>query len=118
MAVEGPSLTIAIPRCQYTPDDGICLGAGYRLAVVVGNLVGPTDVMPNDTTACVSDPVKGDYDEDGDVDQEDLAVLHACFSGASVPINSPDCEMADMDDDGDVDQSDFGFFQAALTGAM
>jgi hypothetical protein len=116
--IDGTSVTVVLPRCEYAPDDGICLGAGYRAAAVIGNHMGPTDMMPNDALACVASPDKGDYDADGDVDQEDLDFLHACFSGASVPIGSPGCNVADWDDDGDVDQSDFGLLQAALTGAM
>lgn len=59
-----------------------------------------------------------DYDEDCDVDGEDLDVFIGCVSGPNVVQPDATCrEQADMDLDGDVDQDDFGVFQQCYTGA-
>lgn len=63
-------------------------------------------------------PLRSDFNNDGDVDAADLAILKACFSGNRIPVQAtPDCLRADLDDDGDVDLSDFGMFQMCLTDA-
>ncbi|GMU23640.1 MAG: hypothetical protein AMXMBFR13_37180 [Phycisphaerae bacterium] len=59
----------------------------------------------------------GDFDFDGDVDQDDFGLFQACATG---PQNGPPprgCDDRDLDGDGDVDQSDFGFFQRCISGA-
>ncbi|UCD29515.1 MAG: hypothetical protein JSV03_03270, partial [Planctomycetota bacterium] len=58
----------------------------------------------------------GDFDSDGDVDQEDFGIFQACYSGNNRPY--PDgCEHADLHTDGDVDQDDFAEFHACMGGA-
>ena len=73
-----------------------------------------------------------DFDEDGDVDADDLGIFEACATGPAIPYNpaslpqpAPGCTLtpdgnghiaADFNDDGDVDQSDFGIFQRCLSG--
>lgn len=58
----------------------------------------------------------GDFDLDGDVDQQDFGHLQACFSGMYVPQNEPRCRDALMDEDYDVDQTDFQVFLRCLSG--
>ena len=60
--------------------------------------------------------VPGDYDRDGEIDADDMAVFAACVSGPAIPYTG-DCAGADFDRDGDVDQSDFGFIQRWYSGA-
>jgi len=60
--------------------------------------------------------IAGDYDRDGDLDADDLAVFLACMSGPSV-VYTGDCRKADLDGDGDVDMVDFGIFQRCYSGA-
>ena len=57
--------------------------------------------------------IEGDYDNDGDVDLDDLELFKACFSGPTVPLPEG-CESRDFDGDSDVDQTDFGVFQRML----
>jgi hypothetical protein len=59
---------------------------------------------------------RADFDEDGDVDGDDLTALEACASGAGVPM-STECRAKDLDRDNDVDQSDFGLVQRCLSGS-
>ncbi len=74
--------------------------------------------------ACVTTPgmvwsfatKTGDFDTDGDVDQDDFAHLQNCFSGSAVAYGSG-CSDADLDGDGDVDTSDFNVFLPCLAGA-
>jgi len=58
-----------------------------------------------------------DFDYDGYVDAEDLAIFASCSSGPAVPHDQTEtCQRADFDDDNDVDQSDFGIFQRCYSG--
>ena len=62
----------------------------------------------------------GDFDDDGDVDQEDFGILQECYSGSDIPYE-PGCEYADLhppeNPDGDVDLGDFGVFQTCMNGS-
>jgi len=58
----------------------------------------------------------GDFDHDGDIDNDDLDHVLACISGAGIPQNDPVCQDADLDKDGDVDQDDFGLLQRCFSG--
>jgi len=57
----------------------------------------------------------GDFDEDGDVDDDDWATFQGCFSG---PNNTrpPGCRPCDLDGDDDVDLIDYATFQTNYTG--
>jgi len=58
----------------------------------------------------------GDFDDDGDVDQEDFGRLQACYTGPGIAQNDPDCALARLDSDEDVDQGDFAIFQGCISG--
>jgi len=60
--------------------------------------------------------VPPDFDQDEDVDADDLAALEACALGPEVRV-TPDCQLKDLDHDGDVDQDDFGTFQRCYSGS-
>jgi len=60
--------------------------------------------------------VPGDFDGDGDVDQEDFGHFQACLTGAGIPQNDPACADAKLDEDVDVDQYDFGIFEDCMSG--
>ncbi|MBN2129687.1 MAG: VCBS repeat-containing protein [Sedimentisphaerales bacterium] len=58
-----------------------------------------------------------DFDQDCDVDADDLAIFEACASGPAIPHNGTEtCQQADFDSDADVDQADFAIFQRCLSG--
>jgi hypothetical protein len=61
--------------------------------------------------------VPGDFDRDGDVDQEDFGRFQACLTGPAVPVVDPECLGANFDGDVDVDQVDFVIFQGCVSGA-
>lgn len=72
--------------------------------------------------ACPHDPVF-DYDDDGDVDQDDYAVLQACFTGPNYGGTlTPECRCYDATGpeigvaDGSVDQQDVIAFEACASG--
>ncbi len=58
-----------------------------------------------------------DYDNDGDVDMNDYAVIQKCFSGFGLPVASPDCDDAPLDGDPDVDIFDMNLMLNCLSGA-
>jgi hypothetical protein len=60
--------------------------------------------------------VPGDFDGDGDVDQEDFGHLQACYAGSGEPVGAG-CEDAVLDGDEDVDQQDFTVFMSCMSGA-
>jgi len=60
--------------------------------------------------------VNGDCNGDRDVDLEDYACFHDCFSGPGVPRLEEECAPFDWDIDGDIDMADFAEFQTAFTG--
>jgi hypothetical protein len=57
-----------------------------------------------------------DFDDDGDVDEDDAADFVSCAAGPMVPQPDPACHDADLDDDSDVDQTDFGILQRCMAG--
>jgi hypothetical protein len=63
----------------------------------------------NPSTLAVTPGGGGDFDHDGDVDQEDFGHLQGCASGNGVSF-PPGCDDADTDADGDVDAVDFSAF--------
>ena len=60
--------------------------------------------------------VLADFDDDGDVDQEDFGRFQACYSSTGDPAPAG-CEDADLDSDSDVDRNDFGVFCSCMSGA-
>lgn len=60
--------------------------------------------------------VPGDFNVDGDVDQEDYGRFQACISGNGIPQTDPNCAPAKLDIDDDVDQSDMESFLGCLSG--
>jgi hypothetical protein len=61
-------------------------------------------------------PIKGDFDGDGDVDQEDFGHLQACLTGVSVDPPLPGCEDALLDGNEYVDQADLAIFIKCFRG--
>ncbi|MHC4445723.1 MAG: PKD domain-containing protein [Planctomycetota bacterium] len=59
----------------------------------------------------------GDFDIDGDVDQEDFGHLQECMMGTGNPQNDPSCLDARLDEDDDVDLEDFTMFENCMSGA-
>jgi hypothetical protein len=60
----------------------------------------------------------GDFDGDGDIDQEDFGHLQVCMSGYLIPQTDPACQNANLDGDsnGDVSEGDFQIFFDHYTG--
>jgi hypothetical protein len=59
----------------------------------------------------------GDFDCDGDVDQEDFGRFQGCLTGRGGGLPSTGCEDANLDGDGDIDQNDFWLFRNCISGA-
>jgi alkaline phosphatase len=69
------------------------------------------------TVTVTIEPIPGDMDHDGDVDQTDFGRLQACLSGPGTVQNEPACADARLDTDGDVDQYDVEIFLGCQSGA-
>ena len=72
-----------------------------------------------DVLVTVDHDLRGDLDNDGDVDLDDFALFSMCYGGPGNPPGS-DCPSgidADLDGDGDVDLLDFMIFATNFTGA-
>jgi hypothetical protein len=59
--------------------------------------------------------ILGDFNIDGDVDQEDFGHLQACLT-ANLVMAADACLDADLDTDGDVDPMDYALFAACFSG--
>jgi hypothetical protein len=78
----------------------------------------PPELMASVTLSVNIPSMAADLDDDGDVDEDDLALFLGCASGPAMPHDgTPTCTQADFDNDGDVDQDDFGVMQRCLSGA-
>jgi hypothetical protein len=75
--------------------------------VVVGFLV---------DNAGVNVALAGDYDADGDVDEDDYDAFASCFTGEGVSPGDPACLFFDYDADLDVDCADWEVFAESWTG--
>jgi len=60
--------------------------------------------------------VVADFDNDGDVDQDDFGHFQACYTGPDVVQESCECINARLDDDLDVDEDDLAIFTACRSG--
>lgn len=60
--------------------------------------------------------IDADFNDDGDVDQEDFGRLQACIGPMGVPAG-PACQLQRLDLDGDVDFDDVGLFLACMSGS-
>ncbi|UCD30620.1 MAG: immunoglobulin domain-containing protein [Planctomycetota bacterium] len=79
---------------------------------VVSNAGGSTP----SNIATLSLPAPGDFDIDGDVDQEDFGHLQECMTGIGNPQTDPDCQDADLNNDTDVDLDDYAIFANCMNG--
>ena len=79
-----------------------------------GSVVQPVDYSPTGSFAGGSLWFGVDYDNDGDVDIDDVNIFAACALGPEIAQASPACLDKRMDGDADVDATDFGIFQRCL----
>ena len=61
------------------------------------------------------DSIPPDFDNDGDVDADDVNAIDACASGPTVAL-AAGCEDKDLDNDNDIDQLDFAIVQRCISG--
>ncbi len=80
------------------------------------------DLCPSTVPGAVVDAtgcpwvIAGDFDGDGDVDEDDYVHFRECLSGPGIPRLDSQCLNARLDDDEDIDQEDFGIFQRCISG--
>lgn len=84
---------------------------------VVGIALGLSEDFDGDGVPDACEVLRGDYDDDGDVDLVDFAQFQLCYTGISGGPVDGVCDAGDFDDDGDIDLADFAYFQLAFTGS-
>lgn len=89
------------------------LGQTYYWRIDEVNTYGTTT---GDTWSFTARRYKGDFDNDGDLDQMDFGLMQACLSGPSIPQLDAACQPARFDGDSDVDQDDLAVFQSCMSG--
>jgi hypothetical protein len=93
------------------------LGATYYWRV---DEVGSAGTTTGDVWSFRARRYKGDFDDDGDVDQEDFGRFQGCLSGPNVVQGDPACNRARLDPpaaaDSDVDAADFETFLGCAEG--
>jgi len=87
--------------------------AGYRCVVSTSNGIA---VSRQVQLSIVPAQIPGDFDGDGDVDQEDYGMFQRCLSGVTIPQEDPACAAARLDADGDVDRDDAALFLRCISG--
>ncbi len=68
-----------------------------------------------DTFGC-STPLRCDFDQDGDVDQEDFGLFQVCLTGLGLAQNEIACAPMLLDEDRDVDADDLLLFYGCMSG--
>jgi len=92
---------------------GLALGS-YTANITVSDAA--ADNNPQTIIVNLVVPTPGDFDFDGDVDQEDFGNFQKCFTGEAIPQNDPACQDAKFDGDGDVDNGDLELFLGCVSG--
>jgi hypothetical protein len=98
----------------------LALDVGSYSATINVDAFGATNTPQPVTVELIVQPplfARADFDRDGDVDMEDFGRFQACYSGAGVPQQDPDCQPARLDEDDDVDADDWTRFMQCLQGA-
>jgi len=98
-------------RFQYNPT-GVPFMPHSRWVSMPDNGWQETDLR---TCRCGPPFAPADFDQDCDVDEDDLEIFEGCASGPSISL-APGCEYTDMDVDGSTDMMDFGIFQRCWSG--
>jgi hypothetical protein len=107
----GPVGTAA--ATSYT-DTGLTANTAYSYTVSAYDAAGNNSAQSSPpATATTFAP--GDFDKDGDVDQEDFGHLQACLDGLEEP-NVAGCQDADLNHDTFVDQYDVDLFRQCFSG--
>jgi hypothetical protein len=88
-------------------DDGVCDSNDLCPNTIPG--------APVDADGCPSPAIPADFDNDGDVDGDDVDAFIACATRPGVAM-SPGCEDKDFDNDTDGDLYDFAVVQLCYSG--
>jgi hypothetical protein len=100
-----------IPRVYTGPFNRVSMVMGNTLVAGKVNYVDEIEIRDG----VVSRPLFIDYDQDGDVDQEDFGHLQKCLTGDGVTV-AANCAACDIDGDQDADDVDVERFMPCLTG--
>lgn len=95
----------------------LALGTTYYWRIDSINVNGTTI---GDVWSFTTRRYRGDFDDDGDVDQEDFGEFQVCLTGTGIPQMDPACDGARLDPiespDLDVDEDDLAVFLGCMAG--
>lgn len=93
----------------------------YNATITITDAAATNSPQGVDVTLTVNEagpePVKADFDKDGDVDMDDHGHIQRCLTGSGVVQDDPDCINARLDGDLDVDADDVFIWMGCMTGA-
>ncbi len=93
---------------------GTNLFIDYQIVLRGGGLVGMADPSL-EVQFMPPGPIDVDYDDDGDVDQDDFAFFQRCYTGRDIAQTDSACAGALLDRDNDVDEYDRQRFEECAT---
>ncbi|UCD29054.1 MAG: thrombospondin type 3 repeat-containing protein, partial [Planctomycetota bacterium] len=103
-------------NCPLTANPDQNNSDGDDVGDVCDNCSNTIGGIPVDEFGCPPE-ILGDFNGDGDVDQEDFGHIQACMNGVGNPPANPGCQNADLEGDNDIDQSDLVIFNDCMSGA-
>ncbi len=113
LEIEWLSLPPGMVMSQEGIIEGVPTEAGiYRPIFHVSDALDRTD--SKQIPILVTDALLGDFDDDGDVDEDDFSQFRVCYTGPDGGPVGPSCEAGDFDGDNDVDCDDYQAFRAAF----
>jgi hypothetical protein len=95
-------------------DGGLTGNTTYSYTVSAYDAAGNNSAQSSPPATATTVP-PGDFDKDGDVDQEDFGYLQACLDGLEEP-HVAGCQDADLNHDTFVEQRDFNLFLQCFSG--
>ena len=107
---DGQTSTLHEPTHTYTT------AGNYTVSLTASGPGGTHTVSKPGYITATPARARMDFDQDGDVDQEDFGRFQSCLSGEGVIQSDRNCTGARLDLDQDVDGSDYVIFAECFTG--
>jgi hypothetical protein len=111
----GDAYTLTVTGGVVAANSGMALDGEVADPNDPGSLPSGNGVAGGDAVIQFLFALMGDYDNDGDVDTDDLGEFETCFTGEGGGPITPACSAGDFDLDDDIDCADFDDFLLVWT---